>query len=232
MDFIMIRHVLIDLDDTILDFHRSEAEALSAALRKVNIEPTEGIIRKYSEINDSQWKLLEKGLASREEVLVNRFAILFSELSLDLSAYEMRKSYENLLSESYHFMPGAIELLEKLHTGYNLYLASNGTDSVQTKRIAAAGIEKYFKDIFISERLGHNKPSIEYFNKCFERMKNPPLSECIIVGDSLSSDIQGGINAGIMTCRYNPRNLPANGKIRADFEISDLSELPALLSSI
>ena len=227
----MIRHVLIDLDDTILDFHRSEAEALSEALRGMNIEPTDEVIKRYSEINDAQWKLLEKGEVTREEVLTNRFAILFSELSLNLDPMKMRKSYESLLSESYHFMPGAIELLENLHTGYNLYLASNGTDSVQTKRIAAAGIEKYFKDIFISERLGHNKPSIEYFEKCFERMGNPPLTECIIVGDSLSSDIQGGINARIYTCRYNPKGLPQSDTVCPNFEISSLDELYEILEN-
>lgn len=227
----MIRHVLIDLDDTILDFHRSEAEALSTALCKMNIEPTAEVIKRYSEINDAQWKKLEKGEATREEVLTNRFAILFAELSLDLDPMKMRNLYESLLSESYHFMPGAIELLENLHTGYNLYLASNGTDSVQTKRIAAAGIEKYFKDIFISERLGHNKPSTKYFEKCFLRMGNPPLSECIIVGDSLSSDIQGGINAKIRTCRYNPKGLPPSDTIRPDFEITSLDELYEILEN-
>ncbi len=228
----MIKYVLLDLDDTILDFHKSEAESLIKALRSLGTEPTAGMLDRYSAINDAQWKRLERGEATRDEILTERFVELFSEFSISAEPKKMREAYESELSRSFFFIDGAIELLEELSKEYDLYLASNGTDSVQTGRIAASGIEKYFKDIFISERLGANKPSIEYFRACEERIENFSREECIIVGDSLSSDILGGIRAGIKTCRFNPKGLPVSEEIKPDYEIRALCELIPLLESI
>ena len=123
-------------------------------------------------------------------------------------------------------------MLEYLYTRYDLYLASNGTDSVQTGRIAAAGIEKYFKGLFISQRLGYDKPKIEYFEQCFRRIDGFKKEECIIVGDSPSSDILGGKNAGILTCRYNPKHLPNPENTIPDYEITTLSEFAPLIESL
>ena len=228
----MIKHVLLDLDDTILDFHRSEAESLCKALGSLGIEPCENLIKRYAEINDAQWKRLERGEATRDEILTERFAELFREFSLKRDPRQMRTEYEAALSRSYFFIDGAVEMLKALSREFNLYLASNGTDSVQTGRIAASGIEKYFKDIFISERLGANKPSVEYFRACEKRIENFSREECIIVGDSLSSDILGGIRAGIKTCRFNPKCLPGCDEIKPDYEIRALCELLPLLHSI
>ena len=228
----MIKNVLLDLDDTIFDFHRAEKIALSKTLLDFGIQPDEAPVLRYSEINASLWRKLELGEMEREEVLVGRFKILFDSLSLDFDAKAARKSYENNLSLGHFFIDGAPELLEELFGKYKLYLASNGTASVQIPRIESSPIEKYFDGIFISEIVGFNKPDRRFFERIFSGIENFSPEETLIVGDSLSSDILGGKNAGIKTCLFNPRGKQVSAEITPDFEIKNLSELPSILSRL
>ena len=227
----MIKTVFLDLDDTLLDFHRSEAVAISMTLSGFGIEPTEAVKKRYSEINRSMWEQLELGNLTREEILVRRFELLFEELGVDVDGMEARRRYEWNLGGSYFYMEGAEALLTELSAKYDLYLMSNGTAAVQDRRIAASGIAKYFKGIFISETIGYNKPSREFFDLCFAKIPDFDKTESIIIGDSLSSDIQGGINAGILTCHYNSRGEKKDG-ITPDYTINALEELPSLLASV
>ncbi len=224
--------VFLDIDDTILDFHKAEACALSKALCELGIDPTPEILRRYSEINRSQWELLEDGLLTRQQVLLRRFEILFGELGITASAEQIRDLYENYLSVGHYFMPGAPELLEALYGRYRLYVVSNGTGSVQAGRIASAGIARYFDGIFISEKIGYEKPDRAFFETCFSRIPHFVPERAIIVGDSLTSDIRGGIHAGIRSCWYNPGEKAGRADIRPDYEIRALSELPALLEKV
>ncbi len=228
----MIKHVFLDLDDTIFDFHRAEAIALSEALSEFGISVNEEMTKLYSEINLSQWKLLELGLKSREEVLTDRFSIFFSRIGKSADSNAVRAAYEYRLGSGFYFMDGAPELLDSLYGRYRLYLASNGTESVQTRRIAASGIEKYFDKIFISQAIGYDKPSTEYFEECFKRIQGFSRDEAIIIGDSPSSDIKGGIAAGIKTCLFNPKKNKISGNILPDYEVEDLSQIPDLLERI
>ena len=229
----MIKYVFLDIDDTLLDFGKAEAAAIKKTFERIGIPATEAVIRRYSEINDSQWALLEKGELTREQVLVRRFDILFDELGVRNVPSEMAQaSYEYLLGIGHYFVDGAQELLEALKDEYELYIVSNGTAFVQDRRLKSSGIAPYFKGIFISERLGADKPSKEFFDIVFSKIEGFNKSEAIIVGDRLTSDVLGGINAGIKTCWFNPKGLPANPDIPADYEIRVLSELPQLLKKI
>lgn len=232
----MIKNVFLDLDDTLLDFHKAEAVAVRVALSEAEIDPTDEIIARYSEINAMQWRLLEDGLVTREQVLINRFKVLFSEIyhgvSLDeiaKQAEKIRYRYEYLLSQGHYFIDGATELLEELYGKYDLYMASNGTAVVQDRRIDSSGISKYFKEIFISERVGCDKPQIGFFEYCFDKIPDFKKEETIIIGDSLSSDMKGGDEANIYTCWFNPKRKEKSMDVRIDFEISKLSEIPHLL---
>lgn len=224
--------VLLDVDDTLLDFHKAEAAALTRTLTDMGLEPEPEVLTRYSQINARQWELLEEGLLTREQVLTRRFDILFAELGIDRPGAEAKEIYERYLSIGHYFMDGAPELLEALKGNYELYIVSNGTAVVQAGRIASAGIAKYFRQIFISEEIGFNKPSREFFDRCFEKIPGFDRERAIIVGDSLTSDIRGGINAGIKTCWFNPKGKPGREDIRADHEITELAQLPALLKKL
>ena len=224
--------VFIDLDNTILDFTWAQRRALSRMLSERGVEPTDAVIRRYDEINIHCWEQLEEGLMTRDEVLVRRFELLFEELGLQLSGAEATRRYEDLLHEGHRFIPGAEELLRTLHERHDLYLASNGVGSVQRSRIASAGIGPYFRDIFISEQMGFVKPQREYFEKCFERIPDFDRTRALMVGDSLTSDIRGGLNAGIKTVWLNYNGKTGRADIRPDYEIRAISELAPLLDKL
>ena len=229
----MIKYVLFDVDDTLLDFGKAEAAAIRKTFERIGIPVTEELIHRYSEINARQWARLERGEISREQVLTGRFDILFSELGLSNIPSEMAQaSYEYLLGTGHYFVDGAEELLEALKDKYELYIVSNGNASVQDRRLKSAGIVPYFREVFISERVGFNKPSAEFFDACFKRIPGFEKDKAVVVGDRLSSDILGGINAGVRTCWFNPKGEAPDPDIPADYEIKYLSELPALLERI
>lgn len=227
----MIKHLFLDIDDTIFDFKKSEKSALSETLTELRIEPTPETVSLYSEINQRQWEALERGEVTREILLVRRYEILFDRLCLKIDAKQAQKIYEKKLSQTYYYLPGAEKLLSSLYGKYEIYFASNGTAIVQDGRIALSGIGRYASGIFISERIGYNKPSREFFDACFEKIDNFKKEEAIIIGDSLTSDILGGINAGIKTCLFNPNAKPI-GDIKPDYEVRTLDEIPRLLERI
>ena len=227
-----MKFLFFDLDDTLLDFHKAEAWALRQALRRSGIEPTDAIAARYSEINQRQWELLEEKKLTREQVLIRRFQLLFQELGVNASCEDTQQCYENMLAKGHDFMPGAPELLEQLKGKYRLYLVSNGTAMVQDCRLRDSGIEKYFQGIFISERVGVDKPQKKFFDRSFATIPDFDPGQAMIIGDSLTSDMRGGINAGITTCWYNPKHKPRRADIPVDYEIDDLLELPRLLETL
>lgn len=227
----MVKHIFLDLDDTLLDFLAAERAAISETLIHFGFEPSEATILRYSEINRLEWKKLERGEAAREVILTERFKILFDELGSDTDAKAVRTFYEAALAEQAFLIDGATELLDALFGHYRLYIASNGTAEVARRRISLAGIEKYFDGIFISSELSAAKPSAEFFERCFRKIENFSRAEAIIVGDSLTSDILGGKNAGILTCLYS-KNGKFTGDIIPDYKIKSLGELPKLLEKL
>ena len=228
----MIRNVLFDLDDTLFDFHKAEKIALTKTLVHFGIDPTEETLALYSTINAAQWKRLELGEISREEVKGGRYRELFKTIGGECDPVKATAYYESMLAIGHYFMPGAPELLEELYRKYRLYIVSNGTAKVQEGRIGSSGIAKYMDGIFISQILGANKPDKQFFDICFAEIPDFSLSETVIIGDSLSSDIKGGINAGITTVWFNPKRIENDNNIKPDYTIKELSEVPGLLSQI
>ena len=228
----MFEFLFLDLDDTILDFQKAEHIALSKTLAEFGLEPTEGVLKRYNLINKAHWEALERKELTREQVLVGRFQVLFAEMGITVEPVSVARAYENNLSIGHYFLPGAEEAVIALSKKYKLYLASNGTAKVQAGRLQSADISKYFEEVFVSQELGANKPSLEYFEKCFARIPGFDKSKAIIVGDSLTSDILGGQNAGIATCWVNPSHKAGRADIRVDYEIEALSQLEALLERL
>jgi HAD hydrolase, TIGR02254 family len=228
----MIRNVLFDLDDTLFDFHKAEKIALTKTLVHFGVDPTEETLALYSTINAAHWKRLELGEISREEVKVGRYRELFKTIGVECDPVKATAYYESMLAIGHYFMPGAPELLEELYRKYRLYIVSNGTAKVQEGRIGSSGIAKYMDGIFISQILGANKPDKQFFDICFAEIPDFSLSETVIIGDSLSSDIKGGINAGITTVWFNPKGIENDNDIKPDYTIKELSEVPGLLSQI
>ena len=221
--------VLLDLDDTLLDFKKAEAHAVAKALQNFGVDPTPAVVRRYSEINESLWKMLERQEITRDKLLPHRFELLFAELGIRQDSREVQKFYEKALGTGHFFIDGAPELLQTLSRGHRLFLVSNGTASVQRGRIESADIERYFEQMFISHEIGYNKPDIRFFEACFAKIGPFDRHDAIIVGDSLSSDMEGGRRAGIATCWFNPRKKPLPDGITVDYTVSTLAEIAKII---
>ena len=229
----MIEFLFLDLDDTILDFHKAEHIAVRKAISEAGVEATDAVCDRYSEINLMHWQMLERGEITREQVLVNRFGMLFAELGHKVDPVAVARNYERLLGIGHYFLPGAEKTVKQVLFGkYRMFLASNGTASVQRGRLTSADLYPYFEQVFVSQDIGFNKPSREYFDGCFARIPDFDPEKALMVGDSLTSDILGGINAGLRTCWVNPTGKPNQTDIHPDFEIRSITELPKLLETL
>ena len=228
----MFEILFLDLDDTILDFRKAERIAIAKTIREFGLEPTDEVLHRYHLINKWHWEQLELGKLTRAEVLENRFGVLFEEFGVRADQAACARAYEHNLSQGHYFLPGAEEAVDRLSKKYRLFLASNGTASVQKGRMTSANLYRFFEEVFVSQEIGHNKPSPEYFEAAFSRIPGFDKSRCLMVGDSLTSDIRGGANAGIKTCWVNPEGLPGREDIRPDYEIQYLHQLEALLETL
>ena len=228
----MFEFLFLDLDDTILDFQKAEHIAIGKTLEQFGLEPTDQVRALYSRINKAHWEMLERKELTREQVLSGRFQTLFQQMGYTVDPEAVAKAYEKNLSIGHYFLPGAEEAVDRLHKKYRLFLASNGTASVQQGRMTSANLYRFFEKVFVSQQIGHNKPDKAYFDACFAQIPGFDPKKAIIVGDSLTSDILGGQNAGIATCWVNPLGKPGREGIRVDYQIKALSELEALLEEI
>lgn len=228
----MIEFLFLDLDDTILDFHMQESVAIQKTLRFAGIDPTPEICALYSKINLRHWKMLEKGEITRETLTWHRFAELFEVLGATADPKETAENYMDNLSQGHYFLPGAEDAVKSLAKKYKLYLASNGTARVQERRLTSSGLSKYFERVFISQNIGVNKPDKGFFDGCFAAIPGFDPKKAMIVGDSISSDIRGGKNAGILTCWVNPNGKTPAPEDAPDFEIPSITELEELLEKL
>lgn len=228
----MIKNVFLDVDDTILDFHAAERVALTKTLKHFGYDHGEDILNAYSEINLKYWEKLERGEITRDEVMTGRFNETFRKFGYPENGYEAQLLYENLLCIGHWFMPGAVELLDTLKGRYDLYLVSNGSSVIQSSRLKSAGIIPYFRGIFVSEEIGAEKPSKEFFNRAVKGIEGYRAEESVIIGDSLTSDIMGGINAGMKTIWYNFNGKSLRNGIVPDYTVERLDEIPNLIETI
>ncbi len=226
----MLEFLFLDLDDTILDFKKAEDAAIRETLRHCGIADSDENVALYSAINKRHWKMLEKQEITREQLKIGRFARLFEALDIRADAQDAAAFYPQQLGKGYFFLPGAEAAVKTLAKKYRLFLASNGIAAVQHRRLTGAGLYPYFEQVFISENLGADKPSKLFFERSFAQIPGFDPEKAMIVGDSLSSDILGGKNAGIATCWVNPGHKEAPEEKRPDFEIECLSQLEAILN--
>ena len=203
--------VLFDADGTLLDFLRSEREAVREALAMSGIDADDEMISVYSAINDSLWKKLERKEIERSVLLYHRFELFCERYGYVADAKKIAADYVKTLGAKGYMLDGAEEMLKKLHGKVKMYIVTNGVESVQHGRYAITGLSKYFDGIFISEAIGVNKPDVRYFEYVAQHIEDFDKATAIIVGDSLTSDIKGGVNFGIDTCWYAPNGEEAQG---------------------
>jgi len=221
--------VLFDLDHTLLDSDASEALAFEQALRAAGVDEPHRHLPAYDRINTALWHAVERQEITPGQVRTTRFEQLIAEAGLDADPAQLSDGFALGLGQHGELYPGALEMLEAVAEHASLGLVTNGLSDIQRARIERLGIARYFQAVVISAEVGCSKPFTAIFDIAFERLRNPSKASSLMVGDSLSSDIQGGTNYGINTCWYNWRNTTPSELDRFDFEIADLDLLPPIV---
>lgn len=223
------RIALFDADNTLLDFTRAEHDALCACLAARGLPTDEATVSSYSAINDGHWKRLELGLTTRDRLKTERFEDFFSSMGYEGDPVLMARDYEATLGKQTCILDGALELIQALYGKCALYIVTNGITAVQQSRFGGCALAPYFDRSFISEQIGCAKPEKRFFDLVAAEIPGFDPREVLVIGDSLSSDIQGGINAGLDTCWFNPKGKPAPADMPITYTVSRLSEIKAII---
>jgi len=221
--------IFLDADETLFDFRKAEAYALAGAFKEYGLDLTASVFSDYDEINKALWKSLERGETDQASLKVERFRLLFARMRTDIEADSFGASYVEWLSRASFLLDGAEEICGYLASKYRLAIITNGIKDVQAPRIESSAIRKYLDAIIISEEVGWSKPSPEIFDKACAALGFHEKAKMIIIGDSLSSDIQGGINFGIDTCWANFSSSKNDTEIVPTYEIKELAKLRKML---
>ncbi len=227
----MIQTVFWDVDETLLDFGAAQRAALITLFSEFGLGPcTDAMVARYDAINHIFWQRLERGEITKPEVLIGRFEQFFGEYGIDPAvAVPFNDRYQLCLGDTIVHRDDCLRLLDFLKGKVRQYIVSNGTVIAQTKKLDRSGIGKRMDGVFLSEALGAEKPSPAFFDKVFAAIGPVDRREVMIVGDSLTSDMQGGMNAGIVTCWYNPKGTPAPEGYWIDHVIKNLWDILPLL---
>lgn len=222
--------LLFDADETLLDFDKAEEYAVEKVMGHGKIEyDREYHLDHYREVNKEIWDEFERELITPKELKVERFKRLSKRLGIDLDHEDMSKKYLEFLGETGFLIEGAEGLLNKLKGKYKLVLITNGLSAVQNSRLKNSLLEDYFDEIIISEEVGIAKPNPKIFQYTFEKINHKNKDTALMIGDSLKSDIQGGINFGIDTCWYNPKGKDNNTSLKPTYEIKNLNKVMEIL---
>lgn len=221
--------VIFDLDNTLLDFDKMELGSLSQSLEKHNIEATDNLINSYISINKDLWAGLESGTHSKAEILELRFEMLFEKYNLVGNPSLLNKDYLAGMSDHIHLIDHAEEILNHCLDKVKLVIVTNGVKSAQDTKMDKSGLNKYFSEVIISDVAGYHKPNVKIFDYLENKIGKIDKDKTMIIGDSLTSDIQGGINYGIDTCWFNPKSDENTLGNQINYEIRSLNELYDIL---
>ena len=224
----MIKYILFDLDGTILDFNKGEADAFKRSINKFSdIKIKDEDVKKFSQINDYYFNQYKNGLMDRPTFHYHRFEEIAKYLNIDIDIISCNKKYVNLLKYEAQIYDDVIDTLNYLSNKYELYVASNGMEDIQKSRMELAHIDHYFKKAYISAAIGYNKPEKGFFDYIFNDLNDFDRNNYIIIGDRLDSDILGGKNSHIHTIFVNREGIKANNE--AEYEIKSLAEIKNIL---
>ena len=221
--------LLFDADGTLLDFDATEKRALQKVFDLHGYPLNSAMKKRYLQINQELWSAYEDGRISRDTVIYTRFGKLFREFGIADDGIAFEDIYQKELGKGHDVIAHALEVVHTLYAHYQMCIVTNGVVATQYSRLRDSGLDQYFHHIFVSEEIGHQKPEKAYFDHCFKKLEHFNPKHTLIIGDSLSSDMQGGCNAGIATCWFNPHGKQNHKQLPLTYEIQDLRELYTIL---
>lgn len=226
----MIKAVFIDIDDTLLDFGKCSEYAMRESYRDFGIKFSKFMFPVFAEINAELWRRLEKGEITKNEIYGKRWGIILAEFGIThIDGNEFESRFQKHICDSAEKVDGAEEILKYLSSKYKIYAASNGPHQQQIKRLRSAELLHYFTDVFTSELLGFQKPDKAFFDACLSKTDGIKSAESVLIGDSLTADILGGINCGMKTVWFNKNNRAASDDIIPDRTAKALDEIKNII---
>ncbi|MDV7694193.1 noncanonical pyrimidine nucleotidase, YjjG family [Pediococcus parvulus] len=223
------QNLLFDVDDTLLDFKAAEDQALKGLFKEIQHPLTDDVVNYFRVLNEKMWQRFELGQLDRQTLVNTRFTKLFAHYNEEVDGIRYERIYRAFLTQGHQLEPHAIELLNSLKDQFNLFIVSNGIATVQQQRLNDSGLVNYFKHIFVSEEVGYQKPRIEFFDFVAKTIAGFTPKNSLIIGDSLTSDIQGGTNAGIDSVWFNPALQPNHSTVSPTYQIDDLLDLKEIV---
>ncbi len=221
--------LLIDLDNTLIDFNECARHSIINAFGELGFDYSPKVFETFIEENVRIWKRLEKGEITKPQLRADRWNIILGKLGIDYDGTILEAMFENGVAEYACPVEGAYDLLDYLKGKYKLFIVSNGFRFVQESRLKIGNFEKYFDGVFVSEDIGIPKPAKEFFDYCFEKLGNPSKDDTLLIGDSLSADITGGINYGIDTIWFNKNGDTLPKSIEPTYIVNSLNEIMNIL---
>lgn len=228
-------HLLFDLDDTLLDFRMSSKKAFhqfyNHYLSEISMD-VEYVYEHYHNANMMVWEMFEQGQLSIDELKVRRFEWMYLQAGLPVPYNDLEtqsRFYLDALIDATEMINGASEVLQNVQKTHHISVITNGIREVQIRRIERLQISGFFEHLFISEEIGHSKPSKDFFDAVFNKIGNTPKNKVLVIGDSLKADIKGALNAGVHACWYNPFSVPLSEALKPNFQIQKLEELYTVL---
>ena len=223
----MIKNVLIDIDNTLLDFNKSADMAIKMGFSKFNLVYTDNTFATFKTVNDELWRKIERREITRTILHEIRFDIIFQKLNIDFDGKTFEKQFLENLNVCACHVDNAEEIMSYLSKKYNVYTASNAPKEQQLKRLKISGLDRFVKKSFISQEIGFDKPDKRFFDACFKEIDGE-IDQAIFIGDSLSADIIGGINYGLKTVWFN-FEAKENVGLKIDYVIDNLLQLKSIL---
>ena len=217
--------LLFDADNTLFNFDAGNRRAFSEVSRICHLPDTDELFHAYEAVNAEMWSAFDRGECTKDFLVVERFRLFLERVGLQADPVQCNKIHLSTLATNTVLLPHALEVCRTLAQTHSLYIVTNAVAAVQKARLAASDLRPYITDAFISEDAGASKPSVAYFDYVFSRIPGITRENCLLIGDSPSSDLQGANNYGIPCCWYNPRGLARPDGMRIDYEIRDLPEL-------
>jgi 2-haloacid dehalogenase len=221
--------LLFDADGTLFDYDRAETMALSRTFEQNGLAYKPAYLDTYARINAQMWLEFEQGSITQERLRTKRFERLFKAVGIDADPLLFGRTYIQRLAEGIYLIDGAVELLSELYGRFGLLLITNGIPEVQRPRLASSALARFFPEMVISGEVGAAKPAKRIFDVAFAKMGHPDKEEALIIGDSLTSDIQGGCNYGIDVCWFNPNGKPNDLDLHIQYEIQRLDQLLSIV---
>ena len=216
---------VVDVDDTLLDFGANEATSLNELFKRHGCAFSDEVYQVYNSVNKKLWGDYENGIIALDDVINSRFSETMLRLGIAVDGREWENEYRELLSNGCQLMEGALDVCQSLFVTHRLFVITNGITKTQTKRLKQAGLYEYFEDVFDSQSIGHQKPSKEFFDYVMTHINDFNKNEALIIGDSLNTDIKGGLLSGIDTCWINNKTQQFTAEIRSTYTITSLAEL-------